>query len=327
MAPSCWVAGSNHLIQPGSLRIEITRAAVPRTDRLRPFVLGYRFSAPAPGLDEFVRCYVQCEVRLPRGVISHPVPARPNPMIVLGFGDAVGVLNVDESVQRKSPPAVLVGPQTHRRFEQQLRGVLRQFVIMFQTDGLQRLCAVPAEELTDQAHDAEAVLGSDISRLRQALGDAQSFEERVLLVNKYLFRQALRCREANRISRAAGWIVQAGGRVDIATVADCAGLSARHFARRFIGQLGVRPKLFARVVRFQSALETKALNAQKSWTEVAHNFGYYDQMHMVHDFEQLAGGTPTAMLAQLEAVFVEEIRQVRSGMVCTEGLAAARLVL
>ena len=111
--------------------------------------------------------------------------------------------------------------------------------------------------------------------------------------------------------------------VDIATLADCAGLSVRHFARRFIGQLGVRPKLFARVVRVQSALETKALHALKSWTEVAHDFGYYDQMHMVHDFEQLAGGTPTAMLAQLEAVFVEEIRQFRSGMVCTEVFPAA----
>jgi len=290
-------------------------------------VLGYRFSAPAPGLDEFVRCYVQREVRLPRGVVSHPVPARPNPMIVLGFGDPVGVLNIDECVHRTAPPAVLVGPQTHRRFEQQLSGTLRQFVIMFEPDGLQRLYAVSAQELSDQAHDAQAVLGPFISRLRQALGDAQSFEERVRLVNESLFRQALGCHEANTISQAAGWIMRAGGRVDIATLAECAFLSVRHFERRFIGQLGVRPKLFARVVRFQSALETKALHAQKSWTEVAHAFGYYDQMHMVHDFEQLAGGTPTAMLAQLEAVFVEEIRQVRSGMVDTEGLPAAHLVL
>lgn len=249
-------------------------------------------------------------------------------MIVLGFGDAVGVFNVDECVHRTAPTAVLVGPQTHRRFEQQLRGALTQFVIMFEPDGLQRLYAAPVQEFTDQAHDAQAVLGPSISRLRQALGDAQSFRERVRLVNEFLFRQALRCHEANTISQAARWIMQAGGRVDIATLADCAGLSARHFARRFIGQMGIRPKLFARVVRFQSALETKALHAQKSWTEIAHDFGYYDQMHMVHDFEQLAGGTPTRMLAQLEAVFVEEIRQVRSRMIDTgSSTPAARLVL
>lgn len=101
--------------------------------------------------------------------------------------------------------------------------------------------------------------GLAISRLRQTLGDAKSFEERVRLVNEALLRQALRCREANAISQAAGWIIRAGGRVEIAKVADSAGLNPRHFARRFIAQLGVRPKLFARIVRFQSALETKAL--------------------------------------------------------------------
>jgi len=121
--------------------------------------------------------------------------------------------------------------------------------------------------------------------------------------------------------------MRAGGRVDIATLADKVGLSARHFARRFIGQLGVRPKLFARVVRFQAALEAKAIHSGKSWSEIALDFGYYDQMHMVHDFNRLAGGTPTEMLAQLEAVFVDEIRRVRSGKVETEGPGAARLVL
>lgn len=244
-------------------------------------------------------------------------------MIVMGFGDAVDVLDIDERLQRRAPAAVLVGPQTHRKFEQQLSGTLRQFVIMFEPAGLQRLYSTPAQELTDRAHDAHSVLGAFISRLRQALGDSQSFEERVRLVNETLFHQARQCREANAISQAAGWIMRAGGRVDIATLADSAGLSARHFARRFIGQFGVRPKLFARVVRFQAALEAKAIHTEKSWSEIALDFGYFDQMHMVHDFEQLAGGTPTEMLAQLEAVFVDEIRRVRSGNV----EKAARLVL
>lgn len=236
-------------------------------------------------------------------------------MIVMGFGDAVNVLDIDQRLQRRAPAAVLVGPQTHRKFEQQLRGTLSQFVIMFEPAGLQRLYSAPAQELTDRAFDAHLVLGAFISRLRQVLGDARSFEERVRLVNETLFQQARRCRAANTISQAAGWIVRAGGRVDIAALADSAGLSGRHFARRFIEQLGVRPKLFARVVRFQAALEAKALHAEKSWSEIALDFGYFDQMHMVHDFDQLAGGTPTEMLAQLEAVFVDEIRQVRSGSI------------
>jgi hypothetical protein len=73
----------------------------------------------------------------------------------------------------------------------------------------------------------------------------------------------------------------------------------------------VRPKLFARIARFEAALEHKACFATKSWTEIAHEFGYYDQMHMVHDFGEFTGGTPTEILTQLEAVFVEPIKQMR----------------
>jgi len=55
-------------------------------------------------------------------------------------------------------------------------------------------------------------------------------------------------------------------------------------------QVGMRPKLYARVARFEAALDSKARSSNKSWTNMAHEFGYYDQMHMVHDFADFAGG-------------------------------------
>jgi len=91
-------------------------------------------------------------------------------------------------------------------------------------------------------------------------------------------------------------------------LADGVGLSARHFAPRFSEHAGMSPKLFARIVGFQAALGTKAFCTGTSWTEIAHNFGYCDQMHMIHDFEQLAGGSLKEMLAHLETVFVEPIK-------------------
>ena len=86
----------------------------------------------------------------------------------------------------------------------------------------------------------------------------------------------------------------------------------RQFERRFTQQVGMRPKLFARIARFEAALENKARFGSKSWTEVAHEYGYYDQMHMIHDFAEFTGGTPAETLAQLERVFVEQMRTMRS---------------
>jgi transcriptional regulator GlxA family with amidase domain len=104
-------------------------------------------------------------------------------------------------------------------------------------------------------------------------------------------------------------------------------LGIRQFERRFIQQVGMRPKLFARITRFEAALESKARFATRSWTEVAHDFGYYDQMHMVHDFAEFTGGTPTETLTQLETVFVEQIKMMRSGATSAKAVGNTRLIL
>jgi len=89
----------------------------------------------------------------------------------------------------------------------------------------------------------------------------------------------------------------------------------------------MRPKLLARIARFEAALESKARSVTRSWTEVAHEFGYYDQMHMVHDFGEFTGQTPTETLAHFEAVFREQITAMRSGMPSTTANGDSRLIL
>ena len=74
----------------------------------------------------------------------------------------------------------------------------------------------------------------------------------------------------------------------------------------------MRPKLLARIARFEATLDGKARFTASSWTEVAHQFGYYDQMHMVHDFGEFTGDTPTKMLAKLETLFENRLLKVRT---------------
>lgn len=89
------------------------------------------------------------------------------------------------------------------------------------------------------------------------------------------------------------------GAVSIPRLSRTDQLSLRQFERIFRADVGMSPKVFARVARFQSAVDAKLHNPGRTWLEIAHSFGYYDQMHMIHDFESLGRNTPTQLLSQM----------------------------
>jgi AraC-like DNA-binding protein len=271
-----------------------------------------QFSRPGRSLEQSIRFYIQREARIDGPTVVHPIPARPTPMIVFDFDDPTDVFLYQKQAVVKSPLTVVVGPQTYRRLEMRLYGALDTFVIVFQPDGMHRLFSIPMHELTNLDFEAHSVLGSFITSLGERLSNSRSFTDRVRIVEEALLPLAVASTGFDGISAAANGIIIAGGRVGISALALSAGLSMRQFERRFTQQVGMRPKLFARIARFEAALENKARFDNKSWTEVAHEYGYYDQMHMIHDFAEFTGGTPAEILTQLQRVFVEQIRTMRS---------------
>ena len=78
----------------------------------------------------------------------------------------------------------------------------------------------------------------------------------------------------------------------VGRIAARLGLSERQLLRRFTAQIGLTPKRFARVRRFQRVL--RAAGAGADWARVAVDHGYYDQAHLIHEFRELAGMCPTA---------------------------------
>ena len=80
----------------------------------------------------------------------------------------------------------------------------------------------------------------------------------------------------------------------IAAVTDTIGLSAKRFIERFRMEVGITPKVYCRIRRFQRAVTMATRGRQVAWTQVALDAGYFDQAHFIHDFRSFAGLTPTA---------------------------------
>jgi AraC-like DNA-binding protein len=83
----------------------------------------------------------------------------------------------------------------------------------------------------------------------------------------------------------------------ILEVARDARLSRRRFAGLFREQVGLTPKLYCRLRRFQQVVRRIASGAPIHWAQVSLDGGYYDQAHMAHEFREFSGVSPGAWLA------------------------------
>jgi AraC-like DNA-binding protein len=94
------------------------------------------------------------------------------------------------------------------------------------------------------------------------------------------------------ISSTSSLIFKNHGDVNIKDLAYEANMSLKRFELKFTEQVGVPPKLYARITRFNYALLLKIQNILKNWTDISHRSGYYDQMHFIKDFKEFAGDSP-----------------------------------
>ena len=80
-------------------------------------------------------------------------------------------------------------------------------------------------------------------------------------------------------------------------VTDKVGLSAKRFIERFKSDVGLTPKRYCRIRRFQRAVTLVHQGSEIDWAAVALDCGYFDQAHFIHDFKSFAGLTPTSYQA------------------------------
>src|SRR5690606_14219169 len=146
-----------------------------------------------------------------------------------------------------------------------------------------QLFCLPANELTNQAVDIKTLCGKEGEILEEKIMLALDNDQRVKLVADFLEARLKNVRtEFANICSAIKAISNSYQTVTVKSLATNNFLSVRKFERRFKEFSGFNPKLFLRITRFNSILNKPFQN--KSLTEIAFDFGYYDQSHFIHDF-------------------------------------------
>jgi AraC-like DNA-binding protein len=160
--------------------------------------------------------------------------------------------------------------------------------------GAHLLLGVPMDELAQRVVTLEEMFGRGGPLLREAVAMAPDLAGRFAVVDEFLLTLLDRARSpVPSVTRALGRLHESGGTVPVGVIAAEIGCSRRHLIRQFREQVGVTPKLLARILRFERAVALVDARTDMGWAEIAQACGYYDQAHMIRDFNQFAGGPPS----------------------------------
>lgn len=152
-----------------------------------------------------------------------------------------------------------------------------------------------AGDLRDLSVPLEAVWGRAAEDLRERL--AATPTDRFAVLERFLVRRldgGARFHSAIRHARMR--LQRSGGAISVGALTEECGLSRRRFIELFHEQVGLPPKLYARLCRFRRSLAAIGSAAAVDWADLAAAGGYSDQPHLVHEFQAFAGMNPSAYL-------------------------------
>jgi AraC-like DNA-binding protein len=162
--------------------------------------------------------------------------------------------------------------------------------------GARLLFGIPMSELSGRVIAVGDILPARHRELSERLQDVGEWDERFDLLDDTLTDCLTEAREKTRVvSWAVRRIEETGGVVDLRGLARELGYSQKHVIAMFRDQVGIPPKLLARIIRFDRLVQHLRHGGGGTWADLALEFGYYDQAHLVRDVRHFTGITPTEM--------------------------------
>jgi AraC-like DNA-binding protein len=170
--------------------------------------------------------------------------------------------------------------------------------IHFKPRGAFPFFRLPVGELHNQHISLADLWGMEARLLRERLLEAPSPEMKIQVLEQCLLAQAFKPLERHRaVDYALALFRNIHTAPAMADVAGQIGISSRSFIRLFSDEVGLTPKLFCRVRRFQRVLQQLHPPREVDWADLAAGSGYFDQAHFNHDFRAFSGINPSTYVA------------------------------
>ena len=249
---------------------------------------------PSCFLTDFIRLYRIIDFSFTGAVTVPPKLYSPRPEQCLQFypkdGETVKHLDSDSYVSNKK--VSFIGQ--HTKLLQRYPGNnFLSFQVLFQPGAFYRITGVSMHELENVYLDAEDLFGSCVREVNEALFTATSYAQMIQIVETFLSKLVRKTKgKQHTIDMTSKMMLQQNERYSLDSFLKSSCLCHRQFDRMFKERVGIPPKQFLQIIRFDRAFRMKNRYPDKDWLSIAIHCGYHDYQHLAKDYKEFTGYSP-----------------------------------
>jgi AraC-like DNA-binding protein len=252
----------------------------------------FKFYEPSRVLAPFIKQYWTLDINkedtprkqtiIPNGLME----------IMFHYGDMVEYIlpNKTASIEYKG---ILCG-QKSIFYDIYPTGKIGIFSAVLKPEGAMMFFDIPISEVYNKTLSIQDIFLKDGETLQDKILNCRTNEERIIVFESFLSKKIIEKKfyDFKRMAACLDKIIAGEAKANVAELAECACLSTKQFQRRFSEYIGILPKEYLRVIRFQNAIHKKYINPALTLTNLSYDCGYYDQSHFIRDFKTFSGMTP-----------------------------------
>jgi AraC-like DNA-binding protein len=253
----------------------------------------FRRYAPAKPLDAFIEDFWSYEDYGGDHAREHILPTGTVEMVFNLQEDELRIYGLaDGKPCRCFSGAVVSGPYVSA-FASDIEEETAILGVHFKPGGAWPVLGLPVDALHNTHVDLLSLWGSEATLVHDQLASLRDPMARFRLLERVLLERVVDPPRHHRaVSMGLDVLSRTHGRAGIAAIAKTLDVSQRRFSQVFAAQVGMTPKLFARVQRFQHVVAASGTARSPDWAQIALECGYFDQAHLINEFVEFSGVTP-----------------------------------
>ncbi|MCG8372403.1 MAG: helix-turn-helix transcriptional regulator [Balneolales bacterium] len=244
---------------------------------------------PIDKLQSFIDCYWVIE-NSDESIYPQKIIPDGFPEIIFHYGDPYRI-NISGTWQLQEK--ALIGGQIRNHFMLENTGVSGMIGIKFKPFGITKLFGVNMLSLTDTVIPLNEILEQPFEEISESMDSENPYSGKIDSLNEF-FSQVPVYETANDqlIELAIRTIFRKHGLITVSELNEIAGTSERKLERLFNKYIGLSPKFYTRIIRF-NYIYSLVQKEKMSWSRLAQMSGFYDQSHFISNFQEFTGEDPS----------------------------------